>query len=109
MKSKFFSAAVLATLLGIYSASVYQFSLDTLETGAVLRTNAPPILSLDDRESDKQRILDVVQVREFVTVESNLPVPGANCEFSMGDVKSISEEEVNNNLSVCLENAYLFE
>lgn len=109
MKNKFFSATILVALLGIYSASVYQFSLDTLETGAVLRTNAPPTLSLDDRESDKQRILDVVQVREFVTVESNLPVPGANCEFSLSNVESISEEEVNSDLSVCLENAYLFE
>ena len=108
MKSKFFSAAVLATLLGIYSASVYQFSLDSLSTSAVLQTSAP-VLSLDDRESDKQRILDVVQVREFVTVESNLPVPGANCEFSMDDVELTSEEETNKSLSVCLENAYLFE
>tara|TARA_B100000519_G_scaffold203071_1_gene223911 strand:- start:1160 stop:1486 length:327 start_codon:yes stop_codon:yes gene_type:complete len=103
MKNKILTASMIATLMGVYSASVYQISLDRLHENEVLRATADrPALSVGDRESDKQRILDVVQVREFVTVDSNLPVPGVECELNVEE-SAVSEEQINEDLSTCFE------
>ena len=103
MKNKLLTISTMATLLGIYSASVYQVSLDHIEESSILQSNIErPTLSLDDRENDKRRILDVVQVREFVTVESNLPVPGVECEITVEESEN-NEEQINDDLSTCLQ------
>ncbi len=103
MKNKLLTISTMATLLGIYSASVYQVSLDHIEESSILQSNIErPALSLDDRENDKRRILDVVQVREFVTVESNLPVPGVECEITVEESEN-NEEQINDDLSTCLQ------
>tara|TARA_B100000214_G_C23769692_1_gene536169 strand:+ start:417 stop:743 length:327 start_codon:yes stop_codon:yes gene_type:complete len=103
MKNKILTATVMATLLGVYSASVYQLSLDRIQESEILRADmTTSALSVTDRENDKRRILDVVQVREFVTVDSNLPVPGVECELNAGESET-NEEQINEDLSTCFE------
>jgi len=103
MKNKILTATVMATLLGVYSAGVYQFSLSEIEAREVLQSSMErPALSEDNRESDKRRILDVVQVREFITVDSNLPVPGADCELNVEESET-TEEQINEDLSTCFD------
>ena len=99
MKNRYATYVCAATLLGIYSASIYQFSLDKVQQPE--HQDVPAMLSPDSREADKRRILDVVRVQEFVTVESNIPVPGAECEFNVSEIES---QEFIMDLSTCLEN-----
>ncbi len=103
MKNKILTASMIATLMGVYSASVYQISLDRLEENEALRGGTDrPALSISERESDKRRILEVVQVREFVTVDSNLPIPGVECEIRVEESEN-NEEQTNDDLSTCLQ------
>ena len=98
MKNRYVTCVCAATLLGVYSASIYQFSLDKIQQPE--HQDIPVMLSPDAREADKRRILDVVRVQEFVTVESNIPIPGAECEFNLGEIES---QEFIMDLSTCLE------
>ena len=98
MKNRYVTCVCAATLLGVYSASIYQISLDKIQQPE--HEDIPAMLTPDAVEADKRRILDVVRVQEFVTVESNIPVPGAECEFNVSEIES---QEFIMDLSTCLE------
>ena len=98
-KRQYINALFAIVLLGVYSASVYRISADRI---ALLKNEDAPIIhSYGSQEEDKRRILDVVKIQEFVTVDSNISIPGAECEFNLSEIES---QEFSTGLSTCLEN-----
>ena len=91
-RKKIFTITIFATLLGVYSASVYKLS-----SNMQIAQEEVIFISPSTSDEDMRKILDVVSVQEFATVPMNIPVPGAACEFSTTDTEVTDDE-----ISVCL-------
>jgi hypothetical protein len=108
MKDRFFTIAMMSTLLGIYSASIYHFSLDKIHDnlhdehiGSVL-----PEVKVDS--DDLHKILEAVRIQTQETDPeiTNLPIPGADCSVSLSEILTDSTPEFDEEISRCLRSSY---
>ncbi len=86
--NKVFAAATIAAILGLYAGAVFNFS----EPATI---GIDPATAQKDPEVAERRILDVVRVQESSLQQTNLPVPGADCDvnsYNLGEDNSFDEE-----------------
>ena len=107
MKDRFFTIAMMATLLGVYSGSIYHFSLNKIHDN--LHDHAGRILpEVEVNSEDLHKILEAVRIQaQDVDPEiTNLPVPGADCSVSLSDILANSTPEFDEEISRCLRSSY---
>ncbi len=79
-KNRFFTVAVMCSLLGLYAGAIYSFSQPV------------PVLNVDvnnaQRNHDQaaERILEVVRVQDGISNTSNIPLPGVDCTLTSEDI-----------------------
>ncbi len=100
MKNKVLPTAVMAGVLGIYSAGVYHFSVPVGGQNFGVSELPPP--SADEKHV--QRIMRAIQTQGPASSETNLPVPGATCEIAVSDFEEpyVSDFDV----EYCLDTVY---
>ncbi|HIE83834.1 MAG TPA: hypothetical protein EYQ00_08330 [Dehalococcoidia bacterium] len=108
MKDRFFTIAMMSTLLGVYSASVYHFSLDNIHDDLHNDHARRMLPEVEVNSEDLHKILEAVriQTQETDPVITNLPVPGAECSVSLNDILTDSTQEFDEEISRCLRSSY---
>lgn len=111
MKDRFFTIAMMSSLLGIYSASIYHFSLDKIHDGLhddeqYSRSHVIP--QSEANPEDLRKILDAVRLQaiERDIEATNLPVPGADCSVTLNDILTDTSAEFDEEISRCLRSSY---
>jgi len=107
MKDRFFTIAMMSTLLGIYSGSIYHFSLNKIHDN--LHDHAGRMLPEAKVDSDDlHKILEAVRIQTQETDPeiTNLPIPGADCSVSLSEILTDSTPEFDEEISHCLRSSY---
>ena len=101
MNDKCFTVTAMTCLLGVYSASVYHFSLDNVynESYEEEKTIMPgPSQDIDDVE----KIMRAVRMQGPPRVQTNLPVPGVECAITLSDLLEDSADALDEEVMQCL-------
>ena len=108
MKDRFFTIAMMSSLLGIYSASIYHFSLDKIHEGLHEEQTHQVIPRTEANPEDLRKILEAVrlQTQEQDVSATNLPVPGADCSVALSDILTDTSAEFDEEISRCLRSSY---
>ena len=99
MKDRIFIVAAMSCLLGIYSASIYHFSLDDIHE------NLHSVQSLPEASTDVEdleKIMRAVRVQVRASPGTNLPVPGAHCALTLEDLLEDTASPISDEISLCL-------
>jgi len=108
MKDRLFTIAMMSSLLGIYSASIYHFSLDKMHNGLHGPSIEHSLPEVKVDSEDLRKILEAVrlQTKETEPEITNLPIPGADCSVSLNDILSDASPEFDEEISRCLRSSY---
>ncbi len=99
MKDKIFTVAAMATLLGIYSASIYHFSLGNIHNNLHERESVT-IPSPSESVEDVQKIMSAIRTQGPARVQTNLPIPGTVCNILLDEEAEYANDEVQSCLDV---------
>ena len=100
MKDRIFIVAAMSSLLGVYSASIYHFSIDDIHEN-LHRSHPLPEASTD--VEDLEKIMRAVRVQARASTGTNLPVPGAQCAFTLEDLLEDTASPISDEISRCLD------
>ena len=108
MKEKFFTIVMMSSLLGIYSASIYLFSLDKIDDNLHNDDSSRSLYPMEASSEDLNKILGAVklQAKEPPVAATNLPIPGADCSVSLNDILTDNSSEFDEEISRCLRSSY---
>jgi len=101
MKDRIFTVAAMGCLLGVYSASIYHFSLDNIHNTLHHNEGSMPGPSSD--VEDVEKIMRAVQVQGPVRVQTNLPVPGAQCSITLDELLEDTDQPLDAGVLSCLD------
>jgi len=101
MKDKIFTVTAMATLLGVYSASIYHFSLTGIHDN--LHDESPSIPQPSDSVEDVQKIMSAIRTQGPARVQTNLPIPGTVCNIALDESQEGIDEDLDSEVEACLD------
>ena len=85
MNDKYFTITAITCLLGIYSASIYHFSLDGIHNG--LHEEESSVMPNPSQDiDDVEKIMRAVRMQGPPQVQTNLPLPGVQCDITLSEL-----------------------
>jgi len=100
MKDKIFTVAAMGCLLGVYSASIYHFSLGNIHDKLHNEAGVP---SPSNDVEDVEKIMRAVQLQGPVRVQTNLPIPGAQCSITLDELLEDTAQPLDAGVLSCLD------
>jgi len=100
MNDKYFTITAVTCLLGIYSASIYHFSLDGIYDGPRGEESTMPDPSQDI--DDVEKIMRAVRMQGPPRVQTNLPLPGVQCDITLSELLEDTTDPLDEETLQCL-------